>query len=283
MMETRNDNIRQKKARSISNSIHCAIFFALFLVLIVFAPPARAFSDVPFVGCPNVLGYKPIGKPLRLDVPERIASELALYSGAYIDILAPRGWTCFANYGNVNDNIWVYPKGSNPNSGPTVSMSVIITAFGGGRQARVIYGGRYFPKIVAERDVKNAIIAYNSSSGENISEDQFLAPEFPGDKITYLNGSTLEFWTPPNQYGLASTFAADPLQKIDQTRPSLPTSGLMELNSDAESDLVQVAIRVPTRLNDLVPFILGFSRDCLAHSKEMSICVSSDDYSRVKN
>jgi hypothetical protein len=250
------------------------------------ALPAVASGAIPFIGCPNILGEKPTGKPITLDLPENLTSQLALYVGAYMEVLAPRGWTCSANYGNVNGSLWVYPPSSNPATGPVVAEWYVVTGFGGGRENGPIYGGRYFPKIYSDKFVNNALQEENATFGTKLTKEQFLAPKYADDKIIYLSNSALEYWTPPDRAGLGSD-VVNAATLTPRTISTLPTAGFLKM-APANSDgvMVQMAARVPAELARLQPSILKFSKDCLLaqdSSPDMAPCGSDVDYDSVGN
>ena len=90
---------------------------ALTLLACALSTLTAAAQKVPvsFVGCPSdgQLGPQPApNHHANLPtLPSAIAAQLAYYAAAQGPaILAPRGWTCFAQYGSDGDILYVAPQ-----------------------------------------------------------------------------------------------------------------------------------------------------------------------------
>jgi len=152
----------------------------LFLILVAFSSSARASTTIPFVACKVDTQDRPVptGKPIAVNFPKPIASELSLYAGGYQVALAPRGWICSATDGEAEDSLSIYPKLGTIDKPIVTAMSWSGDA-ASGIKVMIQYGGTYFPDIIIKRDVQQFI----SESGSSQTVDQFLIASFLQDKI----------------------------------------------------------------------------------------------------
>jgi hypothetical protein len=227
--------------------------------------------QISVVTCGGSVRTQQTGVVVKVAIPLSYASQLSIYAAHGIDILGPRNWQCFSSEGNVNDSIWIYPIGGNPTTGPVISEWRVVTGFGGGRENLPIYGGRYFPKVVSNSDLKQALDDYNATFRKRLTTKEFLAPRYLHDEIRYLGISELWYLTPPNQNGLGPVFIGDAIGNANYSSSRLPTVGILAINTSGIGDLIEVAVRLSNRLYGESSFVLDAARAC-AQTEVMSAC-----------
>jgi len=253
--ESGHPRLWQPKAHQMKISIFIATLVSALCALPFTAPPAKAATTIPFIGCEDdgLAGTAPTGQPISTDLPDKIASKLAVYAGAYLAVLAPRGWSCQTSHGTTGVSLWVYPAGASPKTiGPIVSESGWMGDNEQGNSIITSFGGRYFPKIVTDQDVKDFMSGTSMSGNEN----QFLNRRYPSDKVNYLTPKVIEFITPADKFGLA-TQTLGAISSVDEY-------GLAGILDDPNSDrgVFFFVIRPSPALSYLTHYILKFERGC---------------------
>jgi len=191
----------------------------------------------------------PTGATKAFAISNLASRRLAYYKAeSGPGVLAPRGWHCFGTYGSSGSSVYVTPVPIHPGiffsdewKGLTGNAIQLSVSYGGtsGRfeVARII--SRVFPKHMDF--VKNVI-----AEGIETAND-FPAGPFPGDTLNYKSNDIVEFQTPANGSGLGTESR---LLKNDH-----PIEGVAILVGE-DTDLIQAAIRIPTKDIDLVPLIV---------------------------
>jgi len=229
----------------------------------IWSAAAQAAVTVPFVGCAgdDDTGPTPAatGRPVTVEIPAAVAAKLAVYSGEDIQILAPRGWDCAGFHSNVNASLSVFPPGRDDDkSGPIVMEFIKEGNIEGGLGSGVIsVGATYFPDIISHSDLLDYLRATNMSG----SEEQFAAPVYSSDELTYLTKSELIFFTPAGKQGVASIYDVPPSS-------TLPTRGILRIFYPAAGDkssagvgywaIMSFAERLPAGEASLGPYMLNF-------------------------
>ena len=95
-----------------------------------------------------------------------------------------------------------------------------------------------------------------------------------------MSSFALQFFTPPRHVGLGSVFVGDATLSTRSNVSFLPTNGLLVLNVNSVGDMVEMAARLPEKMNYLGNVILKFSEKCIIH--ELSSYVSSDESNNNK-
>lgn len=252
-------------------------FFALAPVLCgLSSGPARALTTIPFVGCVSdaMNGQHfaaPSGKPLRLNLPPKIAAKLALYAGASRTILAPRGWRCSGALWGDGERLDITPPTGSPHANET-SISIGTWGEGSGFYTAMQIAGRYFPDLVSDEEIKSFIV--NWGYGGTVA--QFLGPRYPSDELTYLNASSLEYETPPGKDGIEQLV-------LGSTSP-FAQFGIISLHlikyesgyDEHDSHINFINVNLPPDLAYLTPYVLAASRPCILHEDHAS-CTMHDD------
>lgn len=228
-----------------------AIFSSIALVT-----PGHA-ATVPFVSCPTSTDGGNVnltGKPIFLDVPSEVASQLALYVGVNTAFLAPRGLDCAGSQGTDGSTLSAYPAGSSTSQTPYISMIVNVSVLESN------YFGLYFPKLVP----RTAIQA--TASQLNLTVEQFAVPRYRADHVSYVNNAALEYVTPPGQDGFGNQMLSLPKSN------ELADYGLIAILPFAEGEVVMFGVQLPTAFGYLRPYILTYSKNCLLIRNGEPLC-----------
>jgi hypothetical protein len=210
-------------------------------------------SVVLFVGCKSdgQVGPReaPKGESKVLPIAVESAQRLAYYKmedGP--GVLAPRGWYCFGTYGSNGSNLYVSPQPMDAENlfstswkgftGPVIQISV-ESGDTSGRFSAARMIARVFP---AHRAFVRKVIAEGI---EPVSDFPF--GPYPNDKLIYKNKETVEYETPAHRDGLGTQSR---LQKNGD-----PIRGVAILFGP-DTDLLFVAMRLPSEMNDLNSIIV---------------------------
>ncbi len=94
-------------------------------------------ASLPVVSCPTSLGVErpPVSLPRsrRVAVPQALSGDLSLYGDTQgvMELLAPKGWSCSADYGaDGSGGVWVYPHGTGPSSPLAIVGSQTSACYG---------------------------------------------------------------------------------------------------------------------------------------------------------
>lgn len=240
----------------------CKLFLAVTLCLpsALFAqtnqpaPPIKESSvTVPFIGCKSdgQLGPQaaPNGKSKSISITPQLASQLAFYEAENgPGVLAPRGWNCFGVYGSNGSSLYVTPQQINSQivfadtwsgfAGPAIQLSVSIGDTSGRFEVAQIIA-RVFP---AHKSFVQSVIAEGLEPAST-----FPFGPYPTDKLTYKNKEVVEYVTPANQEGLGT--------RSHLIKNADPIDGVAILSGE-ELNLVQLAVRLPPALSNLLPAII---------------------------
>jgi hypothetical protein len=210
-----------------------------FVILWGVSSSALAKATVPLVVCAgddsNGLSSTKT-QFVRLELPDVIARQLAVYVGEKLAILAPRGWACRGESGPDYLRLDVYPLLGDGQQNALISEQTWVAETAMGTARVLAYGRSYFTKIVIQNDVQNFL----DKSGLSLSLKNFLMPDFPEMKREYINKNLLQFETPAGKKGL------EPDNEINS---SLQSSGLLA---------IRVEDNFPYQLNILIS---RFSKD----------------------
>jgi hypothetical protein len=215
---------------------------------------ANVAATVPFVGCAQdgQTGPTPApsGAPKNVLMSAAAAARLAYYSAAPPNgVLAPRGWSCFGEYGSNGATLYLSPSPIQASdveaspwaagAGPAIQVSWLSGDTSGRFQvAQVI--ARVFP---AHQSFVQGVI------GEGI-EPATSFPQGPvaTDKVTTKSGVAVEYETPGGAQGLGTSITA--------LAPSPdPIDGAAVLTG-ATPDLAFLAARLTADTRDLTPLIV---------------------------
>lgn len=101
------------------------------------ATTGQVTASLPVVSCPTSLGAErpPVSLPRsrRVAVPQALAADLSLYGDTQgvMEILAPKGWSCTADYGaDGSGGVSVYPHGAGPSSPIAIAGSQTSACYG---------------------------------------------------------------------------------------------------------------------------------------------------------
>jgi len=242
----------------ISIFLSALLFFACFLSM----PTANAMSTVPFVGCPadsDNGNVAQTGSPISVNIPSNTASRLAFYVSFNLSVLGPRGWACSGyQAGNIN-RLDVYPAGSNGGKAPVIEVSENDNIY------FPIKLGLYFPKIISTEAIKENALDFKET------EKQFVVPQFPNDRLTYLNSWAFEFVTPPDKIGLGNQIVFLPKS------PEFSDYGILSIPQVGDSEVFAVGIQLPKTFIDLLPYIENFSKTCLLKGLENQACTQDQN------
>jgi hypothetical protein len=245
---------------AISNiSISFLLSFAVGTQCTVFAQPSLSKSTsnttatVPFIGCQSDGQVGPLEAPKGaskvVQISAQAAQQLAYYKAEQgYGVLAPRGWYCFGTYGSSGSSLYISPQPINATivfsdnwkgfSGPVIQVSAedgdTSGRFGVARTiARVFPSHKaYVRKVIAE--------------GIEPASD-FPSGPYPKDQLIYKNKEIVEYQTPAQTDGLGTMSR---LQKNTD-----PIRGVAIL-AGPEPDLVFLAARLPSGMNDLTSVII---------------------------
>jgi hypothetical protein len=228
------------------------LFFKKELLPFFFFPACSQAATIPFVGCAAQGAPAPTGQALTIDLPPAIASQLAIYAGEHLALLAPRGWACSGTDGADNRSLFVYPRGGGvATRGPIIAKRI----YQGGTQdainLTIAYAARYFPTSANADEVNGAA----AKAGLPASAILNLAPGFKTDKLDYVTPILLDFTTPAGDPGLGNQVLA--------TSRSLETSGLLEVqdsNLGADDSVAVFAMR--TISPDLRKYLFAYEENC---------------------
>jgi hypothetical protein len=237
------------------------------------ASPGNA-ATIPFVGClasgqQNIPA--PFGKPIQLDIPQDIASKLAVYAGAFQVILAPRGWKCSGGAGSDAISLSIVPAVGSPDAN---DASIVIRAdmqgTGTARFDLMTIGRTYFPNLVGAAQYETFLHEWKQQG-----ETAIQAPRYPTDRIKYLSQSAFEYETPAGKNGVAqlSTGGNSPFAQY----------GIISVQGEYfpgvnEDDRVMFFLNVdlPPDLADLTPYILAASKPCMLDRKSAACSIYDD-------
>jgi len=239
--------------RNKTNKSFLVLFFKKELLssFLVLAVPAKA-ATIPFVGCAAHGAAAPTGQSLTIDLPPAIASQLAIYAGEHLALLAPRGWVCSGTDGNDNVSLFVYPRGGGvATSGPIIAKRIYLGGTQNAINLTIAYAARYFPTSANADEVNGAA----EKEGLAASAILNLAPGFKTDKLVYVTPILLEFTTPAGDAGLGD-------QVLTMSR-SLETSGLLEVqDSNVAADDSVAVFAMRTVSPDLRKYLFAFEENC---------------------
>jgi len=210
-------------------------------------------SSIPFVGCESDGQAGPLdaphGEDKQMVIPADGASRLAYYKAeARAGVLAPRGWHCYGTYGSSGSSLFVSPT-------PISVRELFTTSWRGfdgpAIQISILHGGTSGRFGVA-RTIRRVFQTHGSFARQVIDEGLASSTDFPlgpypNDKLNYKGTEMVEFQTPANTEGLGTDSWLH--------KNSDPISGVAILYGNGP-DLLQVSVRLPSRLNDLIPLIL---------------------------
>lgn len=216
------------------------------------SPNAMAASLVPFIGCPGNGAFgttsPDIGRPVNVPLPRNVKSRLAIYSGAGLAILAPRGWHCTSFIGMSGGTLSIlkYPKNQ---SGPSVIVSF-------GAEDGAAYSN-YFTKI--------------------FSPDKRLQEKYATDDLDNVAPDIIRYFTPPYHYGLGTDAIYPQPNKADL--PILPTYGLIAVTVNRTPDIgsYYLSVRLPSQIQDLQEVIVGAFAKCMKGNYSIS-CQSMNGF-----
>ena len=208
---------------------------------------------VPFVGCASDGQVGPLaapkGKPIVVRIDAEAAKQLAYYKAEKgFGVLAPRSWYCFGTYGSNGESVYVSPKLLTAKDffssqwdgfpGPAIQLSMSSGGTSGRFEvARTI--ARVFP---SHRDFVTSVIA----EGIEPASD-FPNGPYPNDKLTYKSKEMVEYETPAQTKGLGT----DSRLRVNASR----IRGIAILLF-ADTDLLQLSLRLPPDLTRLAPAII---------------------------
>lgn len=219
-------------------------------------------SNIPFVGCEADGQIGPLGAPkhesMVLSIPAAAARRLAYYKSEQgLGVLAPRGWFCFGVYGSAGYGLYVAPKRITSTnlffdtwsgfSGPIVEL-VGETGDTSGRYGVAKAIARVFPthRVFVENLIKDQLA----------SRTDFTFGPYQTDELVYRNNEVVEYRTPAYEDGLGTS------QRLKKNTNAI--SGVAMLLGQAP-DLVQVSVRLPSNLGDLVsPIVQQIERDAMS-------------------
>jgi len=208
---------------------------------------------VPFVGCPSDGQVGPLKAPTGdtkiVIINEAVAKNVAYYKAEEgLGVLAPRGWHCFSTYGSNGSSLFISPEPIKSRDlfsrdwkgfpGPAIQVSVSVGDTSGRFEVAGVIA-RVFP---AHRSFVDDVIAEKIRPATD-----FPSGPYPGDKLTYLSDSVVEFETPANAEGLGTQSF---LKENDQ-----PIKGIALLFGE-ELNLVQASTRLPKASAGLVHAII---------------------------
>lgn len=208
---------------------------------------------IPFVGCKSdgQLGPRkaPTSKAKAVPISPDISQGLAYYEAEDAPgVLAPRDWYCFGTYGSSGSSLYVAPQPINSAdlfsgswkgfSGPAIQLSV---SYGG-------TSGRFEVAAIIAR----AVPAHRSFTKRVVSEglepaSSFPYGPYPHDQLKYKSKEIVEYTTPAQTEGLGTR---SHLQKSDA-----PIRGVAILAGE-ESNLIHLAVRLPSGMSELIPVII---------------------------
>jgi hypothetical protein len=218
------------------------------------APPrthAATSERVPFVACESDGQVGPRSGPKDSGqaptVPKSVAHDLAYYASTDLGVLAPRGWNCFGLYGSSGSTLIVTPEphsaddllsGSAMLTGPAVTFSLSIHDTSGRFEVAQV-AARLFP-------TKKEFVEQVIHEGVEPESDFPFGP-YPNDILKHRSDIKVEFETPANTDGMGTRGR---LMK----KNAEPISGVAIMTG--EGDLLQLNVRTPPALRNLIPTIL---------------------------
>lgn len=252
--------------------IRQATIWLLVLVFIIVTMGHLASAQtttVPFVGCQTsgmISEPPPTGSPVQMNLPTAIASKVAIYAGAYLAVLAPRGWSCSGTGGTTGVILSVYPPDGGPHwQGPLIVEKTWTGDNPQGNSVITSYGGRYFPEIVNHNDIENFINALQL----NESQGAFLAKKYDSDTLSYYNDSVLGFVTPPSQNGLGA--------EVYGSIGIYETFGFLGIANDPSNGqrLSMFGLRLSSDQNSIKSYLLNFARNCFENGINPSCSIDA--------
>jgi hypothetical protein len=220
---------------------------AILLVAAVCAPAAT----VPFVGCfgeGQLASSAPQGSPTSLSISLSVAAKLAHYDDGQQQVLAPRGWNCYARFGSGGFTLYVSPQPIDPQklfsakwtgfSGPVVILDHIFGDTSGAWDVA---------KVIAHVFPKHLEFTRKVMAGNYLPASEFPTGPYPADRLKYKSAEMVEFETPAG---------ADGLGTIDDPKNSMAVRGAAQLIGDETPDLLLLTVRLPPELGDLAPVII---------------------------
>jgi hypothetical protein len=218
---------------------------------------ASALVSVPLIGCANdgqVGPQSPPSAPTQtVQLSPDLSSKLAYYIAASgPGVLAPRGWSCAGIYGSNGATLVVAPQ-------PVTPAELMNNSWGGAAgdaiEARTASGDTSGRFEVAQA-IMRVFPAHQAFAQGVINEgvepaSDFPSGPYPGDTLTTVSNEVVGFQTAANAVGLgADTNAASRMKP-----GSDPVSGVAMLTG-ATPDLLVLAVRLPSALQDLAPAIV---------------------------
>jgi hypothetical protein len=226
---------------------------------------STAAVTVPFVGCPSDGQTGPIkapsGKSLPVTIPTADAKRLAYYKAEEgFGVLAPRGWNCFSTYGSNGASIFVSPD---PIDAATL-LSLDWKGFAGPAIQISVSDGGTSGRFEVAKVIARVFPAYKAFAQKVIAEGIEPASDFPfgpypGDKLTYLSKSVVEFETPANAQGLGTASLL--------LMNASPIDGVV-IVSGVDTNLTLLSARVPATDSDLLQFIVKQAESDVAAVKD---------------
>ena len=208
-------------------------------------------TEIPFIGCASNGMMGPVAAPASNGNTPNLSSvsagQLAYYASAALGVIAPRGWNCFGLYGSGGAILLVTPERHDAAdlfrddvkiSGSVIEVSRIFGSTSGRFEVARL-AARLFP--VAKSFVQSVI-----------DEDIEPAADFPftpfsTDTLTRRSPTVVEYLSPGDTEGLGT---AGLLAKDGQ-----PISGAVILLPEEYMNLINLDVRLPAELHDLLPTI----------------------------
>jgi hypothetical protein len=217
------------------------------------ANPQEPSVSVPFIGCDSDGQTGPLEAPKGtskvLPISSKAGRQLVYYETAQgLGVLGPRGWHCFGTYGSAGNQLFLSPEPidtanwfSDKNHGFSGPAIQIAHGFGdtSGRFGVAQVIARVFP---AYKHFVTAVIQENLEPAT-----EFPFGRYPKDVLTYKNDRVVEYRTPAQTDGLGT--------RSYLQRNGDPIDGVAMLIGDTP-DLLILAVRLPSKLSDLTPFII---------------------------
>jgi hypothetical protein len=223
-------------------------------------------STIPFIGCATtgmVGGPPPSAPPVRIDLPAPIAAKLAVFGGARLAVLAPRGWNCTAHIGTSGSSLTIFPGSQYEEGGPAIAISSIDGGNLGAADFVIAFGGRFFPKFVSQKNV-NAFF-FDFPFDRPPAGEPLIFPIRPRDRLRYISPEILAFETPAEYPGLGASLIPSALTSYSTRTLRFPVSGLMRAFTQGNGifAIETVAASLPDKQLDLTKPIVAYAKTCL--------------------
>jgi len=238
----------------------------LLALAFVVLPIATKAATIPFVGCPtDVPGggqVTPTGQPMTVDMPTKVAAKVALYSGAYEAVIAPRGWECSGEVGSDAISLSVTPpKKSLYADRVSITISTDMAGTGSAISDVATIGSTYFSNLVSAEQFKSFLTDWEQNFGRFNLSPPVQAPRYPADRLTYLSPSAFAYETPAGKIGIAQLVAGGSSPFAQQGIISL--QGKYIPNAEDDRVIISINVSLPPTLANLAPFILAAARPCM--------------------